>query len=509
MSTYTNILPHITSFINNNLNIHVLTNKQLEQDRFRYIDNYFTRYNITNITYHEYTINHIDKQLSRENYHKTITNKFIGKYNLLLESGSLFKPDFIEKLYNLCREFYDKSYIIRLCKQNILTANLYISCNKDKQPVYKTLDLIVSGTKITRHKSIIRYNKLYDIYFSINNKKHYQFIDTKTHDIQSDNSIKDNLYKQTYTNNIKHTYFIVSNEHEPSKYQYIQNFIKEYLQDNTTTSCYLWGNQITYQHRSKFSYTMSNSVISLILNYIQVFKEIANTKPKDTDNFLIMESDSLISTEFFETIHKTFTTINEHKIQYDYIDISNGMGYFPDRFGYTNRDGLFLCTKMRCAGAIIYTYKFIRLVLDYFTKTTEITNAIDEIYNILIDKHNLIVYWTYPSVVIQGSQYGIMNSVVQSGDVIWDTTPYRFINYDMNLCRELLVKNVDMEYEVDDKIVCINLSKQDVLDMIYNDNITKKIEDIEFTMKVSKIVGSKLYIKVICSMFVDEVEVIE
>jgi hypothetical protein len=314
---------------------------------------------------------------------------------------------------------------------------------------------------------------------------------------------------------IKKTYFICHPTYEKEKYEYLTKFTKDYMYEcKYEICCPTWGDKLKQSEISKFAQIskMTRPVISLVYNYIYIMKEIANTNPNDEDHFMILESDSLIVKDFIRVCAEIHNTILKNKFEYDYIDIGNGMGYFPQRFEeYSTIDeskySLYLTNKMRCTGGIIYKFSFINSVLEYFEKTNNIMYAIDELYDCLVREKKIKIYWLHPSIVIQGSQTGMTESTIQSKDVIWDTTNYDLVSYTdskSNPKAEIEWEINDTEsikLEMDSNMITDVISKKETIIQLEN----KHVSELKLTPKYIT-TDKKVFIDVNCVLFNDSIE---
>jgi hypothetical protein len=478
-------------FINSNCDINIIISKESEYERHQYLSSYFKKHPL-NVKYHNVSY---DQSFKREhvramNYLSVVKSCKDNKkhFFVIIESDCLFMINFIQQLYNVCMklitspevktivnfskfENFASTFLLYTtnCLNNLdLTVpsftpdfNYYRFLNRLRGNVplsrphlilsgnFKVshIQSIIPGTKNTRFKKSFDVDERFDRFFMIypKDKPVKQKVDLE---IKDSKSVTDE-FKQF----IKKTYFICHPENEKEKHEYITKFTNEYFKDyDYKICCPTWGNTLKESDMNKFvGYNRTKpGVMSLVMNYITIMKEIASNNPSDNEHFMIVESDSLFVKDFIGICKRLIQTINSSRIDYDYIDLGNGMGYFPARFGYdiTEKDySLYLTNKMRCTGGIIYKFSCMKKIIEYFDQTRHIQFAIDELYDNLASMNKLKIYWLYPSIVVQGSQNGLMNSTIQPNDVIWDATNYDLITYSDDKKSD---NNYELEWEIDD-----------------------------------------------------------
>lgn len=546
----------ISNYINSHCDIHIIISKENEPERYDYLNSYFTKHKLKWNYYHVSYDLSTQKEYTRAKNYLELVNSCLKKtkpFVLIMESDCLFMPHFVDQLYNVCNKIMNstqKSVIVNFSKFEhfATTCLLYTKPSLDNVnlilPPYSSnfsyypflekfrKDIIVSkpyiilsgnikialsssvmpGTKNTRYKKSFDVDPRFDRFFKI-----YPNDIPKKHKIPlvlengGDNELesKNDQFKEF----IQKTYFICNKEFEKEKYDYITRFTNEKFKNyNYKICCPTWGNTLTQEEISKFSgiTKMTNPVMSIATNYIYIMKEIASMNPKDNDHFMIIESDSLFTKDFINVCNDLYGTLKNENFEYDYIDIGNGMGYFPTRFGYeTSQEyAIYLANKMRCAGSIIYKYSCIRKILDYYEKTNDISYAIDELYDYLVTMNKLKIYWLNPPIVIQGSQNGSMKSTIQTGDVIWDALNYDLVSYkDENKSNK-----IEIEWEIDDmESIKLEMDEKMITDILSKSKseiqvLNKHVSEIKFVPEYISL-DRKITVNVNCSLFKDKIEI--
>jgi hypothetical protein len=71
---------------------------------------------------------------------------------------------------------------------------------------------------------------------------------------------------------------------------------------------------------------------------------------------------------------------------------------------------------IRCTDTLLFSYEGIQMILEYIHKCDVFDEPIDTFLEIFI-KNNMNTfhyYWVWPSITLQGSQYGYYKSTIQS-----------------------------------------------------------------------------------------------
>ena len=129
--------------------------------------------------------------------------------------------------------------------------------------------------------------------------------------------------------------------------------------------------------------------------------------------FLVFESDAILGFNFSHWLNKFLTEWQEKDLQVDVVFLGECMGNVVA----SPQDGthLYRATKARCSESLVWSYDGIVRFVDYYEKRARsevpkqdplFTEPIDFV---LENFHNGIeqpgLYWTFPSIVKQGSQH--------------------------------------------------------------------------------------------------------
>lgn len=213
---------------------------------------------------------------------------------------------------------------------------------------------------------------------------------------------------------IKHIYCICDPNKEPERFQFISEWLKVFEKSYYTITSYCYKDTVTTKDLLDYSLSrtqLRKSESSLMINYFKIMEEI-ESKYKD-GNFLILESDvipvknwNIILSELIEKSNRS---------SFDFIHIGNGCNLMPMMYGHkikSNPD-VYLCPKARCTESIIWSYDGIKKFNEERKKMSLLIQPLDFHFDEIIEKQNAKVYWSYPSVFVQGSQNGKYKSAIQ------------------------------------------------------------------------------------------------
>ena len=185
---------------------------------------------------------------------------------------------------------------------------------------------------------------------------------------------------------------------------------------------YIWKSQLTDSVLEKFHMPLTRDLgpspgdASLIINHVFLAQHIRKNYQAGT--FLVFESDAILGSNFSHWLNKFLTEWQEKDLQVDVVFLGECMGNVVA----SPQDGTFLyrATKARCSESLVWSYDGIVRFVDYYEKRARsevpkqdplFTEPIDFV---LENFHNGIeqpgLFWTFPSIVKQGSQHGMFAS---------------------------------------------------------------------------------------------------
>jgi len=207
-------------------------------------------------------------------------------------------------------------------------------------------------------------------------------------------------------------YVIGDEGREPERIAYLKKYFSE-LNLQVTYFQPTYKDTLTYAELSRFTKNthkrlFKNSEKSLVLNFLYLFETL---EKQDFDYVLILESDIIFSGNLVEYMEglKEFLKTNP-----DGASLGSGCDLIDDSI---NVDDMSLqitkSNRLRCTDTLLFSkagsIKIIEFLRDYGAFDEPIDNCID----ILLSKNDFKFYWVWPSISIQGSQYGYYASSIQ------------------------------------------------------------------------------------------------
>ena len=186
---------------------------------------------------------------------------------------------------------------------------------------------------------------------------------------------------------------------------------------------YVWKSELTPEILEKFHLPLtrergpSPGEASLIINHVFLAQHIRRNYAAGT--FLVLESDAILGSNF-STLLKTFLVELQERqdLELDVMFLGDCMGNVVT----SPQEGvhLYKASKARCTDSLVWSYAGIVRFIDYYEKRarSEVPNQ-EPLYSepmdfVLENFHNGVdnpgLYWTYPSIVTQGSQHGLFSS---------------------------------------------------------------------------------------------------
>lgn len=215
--------------------------------------------------------------------------------------------------------------------------------------------------------------------------------------------------------NIDHIFVICDKNEESNRFEDIKKWISLDFDDSYyTIDSYCWGNSLKADDLIEYNINekLNKGNKSLYLNHIKFFEQILQ-KFKSGQNFLILESDAIPVENYKEIINEQLNILKDKS--WDYLDVGNGLGWTPERFGYVlnkDKNDVYLCKSSRCAHSIVWSYDGInKFHNDLISR--KINLPIDHSIHEVILKINSDIYWGHPFAFKQGSQckiYGSLNN---------------------------------------------------------------------------------------------------
>lgn len=217
-------------------------------------------------------------------------------------------------------------------------------------------------------------------------------------------------------NDLQHIYCICDKEKEPERFKFINEWLSSTFDKSFyTIKSYCYKDTITT--KDLFDYSLSRTQLrksesSLMVNYFKIMDEIEEKYTQG--QFLIIESDVLPLKKWDSLL--TFLLLKIKDLDYDFLHIGNGCNLLPTMYGHhiKHSPDIYLCPKARCTESIIWSYNGVKKFNKKRKEYELINQPLDFHFdNIIEQDEKNKVYWSYPSVFIQGSQNGKYKSAIQ------------------------------------------------------------------------------------------------
>ena len=236
-------------------------------------------------------------------------------------------------------------------------------------------------------------------------------------------TISNDIKRIIHNKKISKIICITNEEKEKNKY----DFLKKQFDENSIPSYIVEYSLPTYfdnMDKKLFSMIKFDNIdlqkeynrdlrmneISLFLNFYIIFKRILGSYKEGI--FITYESDVI----FKNNIHLLNVLINKLG-DFDCIAFGSGCSFEVSNPNLNIDIDIYKINRTRCTDSFIWTYKGIEKFTLYIEKiiyTTGMDWPIDFFMDNFLKKNNFDMYWTYPSLTIQGSQNGTYKSTVQT-----------------------------------------------------------------------------------------------
>lgn len=222
---------------------------------------------------------------------------------------------------------------------------------------------------------------------------------------------------------IHHIFVIGDPSREPERIQYLQSEFQKFGLENHVTYFQptykdkLSNDEIQRYYPVKTSLherPLKLSEISLFLNYIYLFEMIRQSY--SNGYFVIFENDVRFEQNLLNYL-QIFSDFLQNASP-DACSIGSGCDCIDDAVNTDDMNfQIYPKRLVRCTDSYIFSYKGICSFLDYFSKKT-IDQPIDNFFETFLKKtEDFSHFWVWPSVTLQGSQYGYYQSSIQSDSV--------------------------------------------------------------------------------------------
>ena len=220
---------------------------------------------------------------------------------------------------------------------------------------------------------------------------------------------------------IHHIYVIGNKQREPDRIQYLEDYFSAAgLTGSVSYFQPTYKNTLTSKQKDLFVENMplhnrpfKLAEMSVFLNFYFLFQEIAKTY---TDGYvLLLESDVRFEGDLPTYLHSLRLFLETQKP--DGCSLGSGCDLIDDDVD-TEDMTLQIAKKpvMRCMDTLLFSVQGIRKIIDYMDAFGKFDEPIDNFLETYLKgngKDLFSFYWIWPSITLQGSQYGYYPSSIQ------------------------------------------------------------------------------------------------
>lgn len=214
-------------------------------------------------------------------------------------------------------------------------------------------------------------------------------------------------------------YVIGNAETEPDRVRYLQtefdkwNLSVQWIQPS-------WKTTLTGAQKDQFVPYMplhrrplNSAEMSLFLNFVAVFLKAFKDLKADTDVCLILESDVIFERPlppYLEGLQEWIQTVKP-----DCVSLGSGCDLIHDDVNTEDMNfQIFPKRLIRCTDTFLFSKRGIRHFLSYLQSYGKWDEPIDNFFETFVKTHpDFTLFWVWPSLTLQGSQYGYSKSTIQ------------------------------------------------------------------------------------------------
>jgi len=222
-----------------------------------------------------------------------------------------------------------------------------------------------------------------------------------------------------------HIYVIGNKEREPTQLAYLENYFSTSGLTNITYIQPTWKDCLTEHQIQHFVEIMDvhnrplkHSEMSLFLNFLYIFQQISAAHSSGW--FLLLESDVIFEGDLKDYLHRLFSEIQG--LDADCISIGSGCDLIDDDVN-TDDMSFQIARKyvIRCTDTLLFSYRGLYTLSEYMhswiQRGEKFNEPIDNFIDIYIKNTPVYRYfWVWPSITLQGSQYGHYPSSIQDSN---------------------------------------------------------------------------------------------
>ena len=208
--------------------------------------------------------------------------------------------------------------------------------------------------------------------------------------------------------------YVIGNEtREPERIAYL----KKYFNENNIHVTFFqptYKDTLTSGELARFTdqthgREFKSSEKSVFLNFLYLFELCAS---KHDGYVLILESDVIFEGNLLEYLNNLQEFLLKNSP--DGVSIGSGCDLIDEE---VNVDDMTIQISkksiIRCMDTILFSNKGIRMILEYMSTFKVFDEPVDNFLQKFMDNSKFDFYWIWPSITVQGSQYGHYKSSIQ------------------------------------------------------------------------------------------------
>jgi hypothetical protein len=212
---------------------------------------------------------------------------------------------------------------------------------------------------------------------------------------------------------IESIYVIGDARKEPERIAYLEKYFKSRGLDVTYFQPTYMDNLSTYE-LSRFTEETHGRLFkaaekSIFLNFLYLFEKCVTQH----GYVLILESDVIFEGDIVEYLNGLEVFLTE--VSPECVSIGSGCDLIDDSI--VIEDMNFQIVKkniVRCMDSLVFSNKGLTMILDYMKNYGIFDEPIDNFLEKFIKGSEFSYYWVWPSITLQGSQYGYYKSSIQN-----------------------------------------------------------------------------------------------
>jgi hypothetical protein len=212
-------------------------------------------------------------------------------------------------------------------------------------------------------------------------------------------------------------YIIGSEEREPKQIQYLKEYFKE-CNLSVTFFQPTWKDSLSISENARFTKEthgrkFKDSEKSVFLNFLYLIEKCI---AEGHEHVIIFESDVIFENENFSNYIENLSHFIE-SFQPHCLSIGSGCDLIDDDVN-TDDMTLQIAKKpiVRCMDSQLFSREGLLLFKNYMDNYGVFDEPIDNFLQKYIELSDFSYYWVWPSITLQGSQYGHYESSIQGDD---------------------------------------------------------------------------------------------